>query len=302
MNNIPESVAAEVIAKGLNSPELLELISEVLKEISDAKVWLSKSTDELSATLYRAIVCYGSTNLESLVPFIFPVYQHFVDESEVSHRLELEGVIRSNVEQGRLSLNALLPFIYIDNNKSVVSTATIDLCMIGKPTAEDPLAWPRRIVNDLTAGMPVCKGGVLGGLLCLGDARVVELLLPLRDVFSVDDIPIAATCNASWASIASFEFWLDWAEALAQQGLTETGHFGDMMSALILLQRASNGRFLSVRRNFGYLFDESIQAPLEILAEYSYAEMRLKYGGRLMTLAKAESEPKLALEVLNGFL
>lgn len=300
MNHIPDMVAREMVAKGLDNHKLVVLISELIDEIGESRLWVSRSNDDLRDLLYRAMICYGSTNLESLVPFILPLYRHFMAESNVSQRLELEGIIRGNVEQEILSLNALLPFIYIDDNRSVVSTAVIDMCMIGVPTAEDSLAWPRRLTDDLARGMMACKGGVVGGFLCLGDARVLQLLTPLKECVAEEDIADAAWCTTSQASIDAFEFWLSWAESLEQRKLTETSAFGNVMAALILLQRAANGRFLCVKRNFGYLFNPLIDAPLEILAEYSDAEISLKFGERLIKLANCESEPKLALEVLNS--
>jgi len=302
MVNVFDPVAAELSARGITQEDLVRPIRDLVQEISDPTDWQNHPSELFKELLHKAITYYGITSLESLVPFIFPMYQHAIDTLTVSDRLELEARIREQIENRTVSGNGLMPFMYADDNRTVVSSATIDLAMIPAPFDDNPIYWPQNILKDLVTGMGQCKGGILGGLICLGDRRVNQLIETVWGIFDDDDIGEAAKCNTAWASLGAFDLWLSWGESLANEGKTETGRFGHVMSALVLLTRAAKeGMFQDVQRNFGYLFNESTQLrSQELLGEYSFEDVLAKYEKRLVWIAELEQEPKLALDVLKA--
>jgi hypothetical protein len=302
MANVFDSVVEELRSRGITQEELVAPIRDLVQDIHNSEDWQHLSSDAFKELLHKAITYYGMTSLESLVPFIFPMYQHAIDFLTVSDRLELESKVREQMENRTVSGNGLMPFIYADDNRAVVSSATIDLAMIPAPFDENPIYWPQNILKDLVMGMGQCKGGILGGLICLGDHRVNQLIESVWDVLEDDDIKEAALCRSSWASLGAFDVWMNYGETLANEGKTESSRFGHVMSALVLLCRAAKeGVFQDVQRNFGYLFNESTQLrSLDLLGEYSLEDVLKKYEERLTWIAELEQEPKLALDVLKA--
>jgi|GEM_PF-1228557 len=302
MDKVFDPVAAELQGRGITQDDLVHPFRELVTEISDSTNWQNHPPEAFKEVLHKAITYYGITSLESLVPFIFPLYRHAMATLTVNDRLQLEARIREQMENRTVSGNGLMPFLYADDNRTVVSSATIDLAMIPEPFDDNPIYWPQNILRDLVSGMGECRGGILGGLICLGDRRVNQLIETVWDFFDDDDIGEAAQCNTAWASLGAFDLWLNLGESLANEGKTETGRFGHVMSALLLLTRAAkDGVFQDIQRNFGYLFNESAALrPLEFLGEYPFDDMLLEYEKRLTVIADLEQDPKLALDVLRA--
>lgn len=83
---------------------------------------------------------------------------------------------RNHIEINGTSLNALMPFLFLETEMGIVFTAALDFAMIPKPPDDDPVGRPRRLIADLQAGMGRNKGALLGGLVVLGGRRVNALL------------------------------------------------------------------------------------------------------------------------------
>jgi hypothetical protein len=57
----------------------------------------------------------------------------------------------------------------------------IDFASLGPLTENDPMSRVKDVVRMIESGMLENEGAAFGGLLHIGDRRVCQLLLPLRD-------------------------------------------------------------------------------------------------------------------------
>jgi hypothetical protein len=273
----------------------------IVQAMLDESHWRPLEEEALTSLLFEGISLYGQTNWEPLVRVIAPVYLHAMEQVPVETRKELQAAIRQKIEASETSINALLPFLFLETEMGVVSTSAIDFAMVPKPPEDDPLGWPRRLVSDLEAGMGANKGAILGGLITLGDRRVNDLLREVKWLISDDEIGVAVRCISGMPAVATIEFWLGWAEELSEAGLDNTGLFGQVASGLaFLVQHMRVDSFADISRNFGYLHleDNNVQSMV-IHGQYSKLALAERYANRLYALEASESPPKLMSDVIR---
>lgn len=285
----------------IDDEEARQTLTEDVQSLLDEPHWRGLDEQGLVSLLFSGISLYGQTNWEPLVQVIMPVYLHAVDYIPAATRRELQAAIRQKIEANETSLNALLPFLLLETDMGVVSTAAIDFAMIPKPPEDDPIGWPKRLVSDLEAGMGANKGAILGGLITLGDRRVNELLQQVKWLISDDEIGTAVKCISGLPTVAAFEFWLEWAEELANAGLDSTGLFGQVASGLAFLVRHMQvDTFADITRSFGYLHREGDDVQsMAIHGQHPKADVARRYADRLYALEAAESPPKLVSDVIR---
>jgi hypothetical protein len=287
----------------LNDEEVRKHLTGILRSMLDESYWQSLEEQPLINLLFEGIVLYGRINWEPIVPVIAPVYLHAMEHVSVEMRNDLQVAIREKAEANRTSLNALLPFIFLETDSSVISTAALDFSMIGAPPDDDPLDWPRKLISYLQAGTPSNLGAVLGALVTLGDRRVNELLRETKWLLSDSEIGAAAECVSGMPSVAAVEFWLEWLEELMDAGLDDTKVFGQVAAGLLLLAaRMKVDTFGDITRNFGYLHNEGDEGKSMVIhGRYSKEEVGRRYADRFYALEETETVPKLLSDVIREY-
>ena len=101
-----------------------------------------------------------------------------------------------------------MPFIGFEPEHSIVSTAVIDYCMIREPEADKPLSGISDILGILRSGNVRCPGGVLAGLLLLGDPEVKMLLPVFAESLTGKDIAASARTHSGILYAPMIEFYL----------------------------------------------------------------------------------------------
>jgi hypothetical protein len=274
-------------------------INTVIAELGDRDHWASLDRKDLLLLLYHGVCTYGVTNDESMVLLLMPVYNRGMEILDGTDRMELYKAVKCEVESFPVSLNAFLPFLLVETDGAIVSTATIDTAMIGRPYQDDSVSWPKELVSYIKRGSPANRGAVFGGLLLLGDRRVTALLNEVKWTLTPEEIKTTATRSSGYAYLAAFEFWLSWCEELMGLGLGETGTFGDCASALVLMAKNMQTQaFLDIKRNFGYLHVDENAEPAELLGELSVEQVGARYADRLYALEAREQAPKVISHVL----
>src|SRR5882762_11874394 len=91
---------------------------------------------------------------------------------------------------GGWTVGAFTPFMLLDTDIGIVSTATIDYTSLGTLLHDDPMTRPRDVVAMINKGLPGNPAAVIGGLLALGDPRVCEMVRPLRQVLDAEQVTI----------------------------------------------------------------------------------------------------------------
>lgn len=191
-----------------------------------------------------------------------------------------------------------LPFICDENDKGIVSTATLDYVSVGKiAEGADPMLLPRSLVKMLGSEHINNRGAVFGGLLNTGDPRVCELLWDIRATLTEDEINEACLCNSGFIGAATVDFYLRWLEEIVHSG--NEGLFGKLASGLALIRRnvKTDSVFMGFRPfPYNSLEGDDLQACLKPVALDDYTR---EIASRMIKLASDEPDPKVMPEVLR---
>jgi hypothetical protein len=137
-------------------------------------------------TLDDLLLCeavrYGMFNKEEMIGSLANLYQTLKTKLSEESRSAVFRHVSGFVENTSVvSVNAFLPFIVEENAQSIVSTAVIDYVSLGPLTQDDPMSRVKDVVGMIERNMLENEGAAFGALLHIGDNRVCELLIPLRD-------------------------------------------------------------------------------------------------------------------------
>ena len=146
--------------------------------------------------------------------------------------MEIYQRLRAIVLQlGGPSAGSITPFMLLDTDIGIVSSATSDYASFGTLIDNDPMTRPREIVGMIGKGMPRNSPAIIGGLLVLGDPRVCDLVRPLCDTLHDEEVATVSKCWSGFTAKCVVEFYLDWLDKLIDSG--EIPVAGSVTSALV---------------------------------------------------------------------
>jgi hypothetical protein len=196
------------------------------------------SLSTLDDLLLGEVIRYGMFNRQEMIGPLRGLYRQLAtkmsDEDRYSVFRHVVGFIENT---SVVSTNALLPFIAEDRARMIVSTAVIDYVSLGPLSNNDPMSRVKDIVGMIESGMLENEGAAFGALLHIGDKRVCDLLIPLRDCLDHDAMNEAVKCSTGFIHSATVDFYLDWLEGM--EGVDQDGAFGVVASGLGLLKKKS---------------------------------------------------------------
>ena len=162
--------------------------------------------------------------------------------------------------------------------------------MLYDPSQEgqDELAGPRFVIHNLINydGGDPGQGAALGGVLLLGDKRIIPLLAEVWDDLSEEAQLEMTAAKSGFVSEGVVEFWLDRLE----EGCSESV-FGSAVAAIAKMPAIAQVPFvLDVERLLpAYAGGE----PMKLLRRTSFADYLEEIRPRLEALEAEESEPKV---------
>ena len=251
------------------------------------------------ALVREALLLYGAINDVTLVKYLVPLYQRATEVCSETSRFECYRSIAQEVERGTVSINALTPFLLHESSLRIVSTAAIDYAMVNWSSSDEPLAAARQLVGFVENGPTINRAALFGGLVCLGDRRVNELLYPLLDGFTPAEVEIASKATTGFPHIATIEFWLSWLERLS--GDANDMVYGHVASGLYrLADDATVPCFVDGERNFGCVH-RGEQRPLNGQSMHTPQEVAEMFGPRFRALEQSEGEPKILPDLMSKY-
>lgn len=291
-----------------------EYAMSLVNRLEDESGWRAMDQQALKGFIYEGVCFYGQISWEPMVQLLMPVYAHGMAQLSSSERIELLAAVRQRIEVNQTSMNALMPFVYVDIDPGVVSTAAVDYVVLAAPEEGDALSWARALVANLNAGVGANKGAILGGLVSLGDRSLNEFLVETRWLLSDPEVATAGKCVADRPCIGALEFWLAWLEELVGAGLAQSTLFKNVAGGLSLLPRQKrDAAFVDVTHNFDYPRDahagvnEALNqpnpggGPETVHSERPLSAIAEDYSERLYAIEAAESAPRYASAVLSDF-
>jgi len=153
--------------------------------------------------------------MRSITPVLID-YWHRLPSSPVHQRRHHAHESCNRVREGRLPVEALLPFVLGDPDEDVVFAATS--AYVGAPrdgaaarrlSIDDAIEWVRR-------GLALNRGAVFAALLAAGDPRINARLLPLRLTLGQDDVSTVCRRVDHDTRRPTRKFLRDWTELLGE--------------------------------------------------------------------------------------
>ena len=152
--------------------------------------------------------------MRSITPVLID-YWHRLPASPVHQRRHNANESCNCVREGRLPVDALLPFVLGDPDEDVVYAATsayVGLRRDGaarRSSIDDAIEWVRR-------GLALNRAAVFAALLAAGDPRINARLLPLRLTLGQDEVTVVCRRVDHDARRPTRKFLRDWAELLGE--------------------------------------------------------------------------------------
>jgi hypothetical protein len=271
-----------------------------METLNSPENWANLDDKTFCQLTYKAIHTYGYTNNSELIPLIQNLYIYFRGKNETERMKVYESIVHE-VDNNSISVNGFLPFLWEDTSSFIVSTAVIDYCAYRPLDNDDPLTAVKEVIAMIVKQKGECRHGLFGGLLCLGDRRVNNLLWEIKEVLSPKEIQSLATIHTGILYISTFEFYMDWLEELS--GNLEDKNFGSLASGLILalrqaqnLQKTDEPTVIDHERVFPSPKDVS---PSNLNKSHSFSDYRDLITPRLLGIKDKETGERVMPRVLE---
>jgi hypothetical protein len=258
---------------------------------ADPEAWDDLDDEELKQVIAMKCIEYGATQDGSLIPGLFALYRHAMERLDVGERREMLTEFSHIIEQNDgLGHMGLMMFLAADTDPGIRSSAALSLAVLFDPSQEgqDELAGPRFVIRTLVRhdGSNPGQGAALGGVLLLGDKRIMPLLAEVWDDLSEEAQLEMTSAKSGFVFEGVVEFWLDRLE----DGCSESV-FGSAVAAIAKMPVIAQVPFvLDVERLLpAYAGGE----PMKLLRRTSFTIYLEEIQPRLEALAAGESEPKV---------
>ncbi|MDR6632303.1 hypothetical protein J2X72_001074 [Phyllobacterium sp. 1468] len=254
-------------------------------------------------TFDDAVVCeilrHGIRNDFSELPALVQFYNSYLLPSPVERRKEIYAHVKNIVPLlGGHTAPAFNPFMMLDTDTGIVSTATVDYASIGKLIENDPMTRPRDAMDMVANASPRNPAAIVGGLLCLGDHRVCALVTPMRRALDIAQVKIVSNCYTGYTHRCVVEFYLDWLdETLSNQNEDSQASFGHIAAGLYRLAFGDGDAVLDGPRPFPFDYEELLSGRRKI----DPREFASSIEDRLYSIEQREAAPKVMPHVIRAF-
>jgi hypothetical protein len=265
------------------------------KRDSEARFAALETLDDL---LLVEVVRYGVFNKQEMIGPLASFYRGPVMEMPEERRFAVYQHVAGFVEHTSIvSVNAFLPFIAEDDSRPLVAKAVIDYVSLGPLTDGDPMSRVKDIIQIIESNWLKNEEAAFGALLHIGDKRVCDLLIPLRDSLDRDAMNNAVNSGTGFINSATADFYLDWLEGM--EGSDQDGTFGIVASGLGLLKKRSQiDQVATGHRPFPGrdVTPEQWRASLKLIPLAEYVQ---RISRRMYALERAEPPPRVMPHVLT---
>jgi hypothetical protein len=289
--------------QNINIPLLLReprtfMAAVVSKERVDKIGSLRTLDDQMACAALR----HGVLNDQSARPDLIHFYTERFLPAPVERRKQIYGYVKDIVPQlGADTAGAFTPFMLLDTDISIVSTATVDYTSVGTLFDGDPMTRPRDVIDLLAKGFPRNRAAVIGGLLVLGDPRVSQLAKPIRDDLDDGEVTVVGRCAAnSVACRSTVEFYLEWLDELVdRRDYRSVEIFGNVAAGLHNIAVARRSPFVwDGFRPFPAAGHEDDWATREKIHPAAFSAL---IADKLYDIEKRERVPKVMPTVIRAF-
>lgn len=261
---------------------------QMLKEASgDPREW------PLGRHLVQSLLAYGTTDDESIIPALEEAYARAHCFLPTAIRAELASDTADQVDRGKLSANALMPFLFHEASQSVVSTAALRFAVVAA-REDDPLAGVRYLVESgRQAARPNCLVDIVSGLLLLGDRRIIKHLGACWRWFDGDQRRRLSQMGSGYLHAALIDWYLDWLEDC------EGSEFGAVAGSLVKMAVVARTQPVCETRRALPVTSVPVDQAVDRRETWSYSEFGRRIESRLRALQQYETPPYVIPELLK---
>jgi hypothetical protein len=249
-------------------------------------------------TLDDMVICetlrFGIVNDPRAYQPLIPLYDTLFMPAPAERRMHIYQRLAAFVPQlGGETAPSIIPFMLLDTDIGIVSSATINYLSLATLIDNDPMGRPRQIIGMIRSGVPRNSAAVVGGMLALGDPRACELIRPLCDGLDDEGVITVSKCWSGFTAKCMVEFYLDWLDRLMDSGDDSSSRFGNVAAGLTRL--AGSWRFGDGLRPFPY--DEDSPDFFDLDRE----ELAASISERLYAVERRESSPRVTSLAIKLF-
>ena len=256
----------------------------------DPDAWDGLGNEKLQYLVMLKCVEYGVSQDAGRVPFLLALYRHAMEHLDVSERIQMLNQFRAMTEerkgQGHMGL---MMYLAADDAPAIRSTAAMGLSLLYDPEDGGELAGPEFVVNCLLnqGGEPEQVGTALGGVLLLGDQRLLPLLLGAWSQLSEEARLGMTFPKSGFIYEGVIEFWLRCMETDCSESV-----LGSVVAAIAKMPVIAQVPFVQDIYRVLPVYADS-QNPIRIIHETSFGDYLEEIRPRLEALEAVEEEPKL---------
>ncbi|HEY7429056.1 MAG TPA: hypothetical protein VH682_32800 [Gemmataceae bacterium] len=280
------------MAKRKNQPLRAEQVIELLGR---PECWSELDGMGLSSLVSFQSLALGVNADPALLRDMAPLYAAFAERCDEEIRGELEKIVVQSVCQGA-GVNALLPFIILDPDLGVISTAALDYAVLCGPTeAEGPLTGPKIMLAfaEQESGLKdeYTRAGILMGLVLLGDRRLLPLLDGCWRWLGPEGRQALTRAISGNVTAGLIEFFLGWLEQTDDES-----DFGGIVGTLCRMPAYAE-QIHDIERAFPVFSPDYPDGPIRVLKTWTFPQYYRRIKSRLKRIEERESEPKLIPEI-----
>ncbi len=269
-----------------------------LQKLAEApETWRTAEPNHLLKLTFYEVGRYGMGNDAESIPRLMELYEVLVERTQPEQRVGLLMQVTSLIEKGSVSVNALMPFIFVDIDHTVISTASLNLAVLLPLIDGDPMSGPRHLrelAEELTDEVKDqdTRLGIISGLLLTGDRRATPYLDGCWNLLDREHQQLLTHSTSQFAYATAMDFFLDWLEVCLADGDEEM--FGIVAATLYRaadLARESGG-VIDVERVFPATAAGDAQ-PVRLLSKWTARKYGRVLTPRFRDIAARESEPRI---------
>jgi hypothetical protein len=255
----------------------------------DPDAWGGLDDEELKQVIAIKFIEYGATQNGARIPGLFSLYRHGMEFLGVEARRQMLTEFCEMIEQHEgLGHMGLMMFLAADTDPGIRSSAALSLSVLFDPGDGDDLAGPRFVIDTLVyhdGGAPGQRAA-LGGVLLLGDKRIMPLLEEVWDDLSEEAQLEMTAAKSGFVSEGVVEFWLGRLESGCSEAV-----FGSAVAAIAKMPVIAQVPYvLDIERCLpAYAGGE----PMKLLRRTSFTDYLEEIRPRLEALEAEESEPRV---------
>jgi len=282
----------------MDNPELF--MQAVLNDDPQARVASLHTFDDLMTCEFLR---YGIFDNAEQIPELRRMYAKLFMLAPSERRKEVYSHVAAIVPLlGGHTAGAFTPFMLLDDDVGIVSTATVDYVSLATLIDNDPMSRPKDVLTMVAQGAPHNPAAVVGGLLAIGDPRVCGLVVPLRGTLDVNETQIVTQVFSGITTKSQVEFYLDWLGDLVERddylGLDLFGHVAAGLHRLAEMRRLP--WITDGLRPFPVSGPEA-ELAWSSMTRIDPTEFAHAIADRLYELERRESAPKVMPHIVRAF-